>query len=188
MWQLTSTRLVDRKVADFSWKIARNAVPVHVKISNDPQELLCKRCRSAHETIIHLLWECPFSQRCWRALDDLISEAFQERKVVSKFDAVVGPSRANADVPSRRMVVLLQTMRWIMWKHRCHVMHLVAGNAVLSVSHFFIYEIHRIAEINVHLNRDSLFWRRVIDCCPGAAGRCLKHRVALSDWSRVWVS
>ena len=173
VWRLTSNRLVDREVADFSWMITRNAVPVHVKVSDDSQERQCKRCLNADETIEHLICECPVPQRCWRALEDLISEASQQRKVVSKFDAVVGPSRVGGSVPTRRMITMLQTMRWIMWKHRCHVVHLAAGDPVLSLTHFFISEIHCIAEINVYLCRDSPFWRLVIDCCPRAAGSCL---------------
>ena len=60
VWRLTNTRLVYRKVADFSWKIARNAVPVHVKVSDDPQKRQCRRCLQTDETIEHLIWECPF--------------------------------------------------------------------------------------------------------------------------------
>ena len=106
-------------------------------------------------------------------MEDLISEASQEKKVVSEFEAVVGPSRVGGSVFTRRMIIMLQTMRWIMWKHRCHVVHLAAGGPVLSLAHFFISEIHRIAEINVYLCRDSPFWSRVIDCCPRVAGRFL---------------
>ena len=131
---MTSNRLVDRKVVDFSWKIARNAVPVHVKFSDNPQERKCKRCLHTDETIEHLIWECPVLQRCWRALEDLISEASQQRHVVSKFDAVVGPSNIAGSGPTRRMIIMLQTLRWIMWKHRCHVVHQAEGNVVTSLS------------------------------------------------------
>ena len=89
---------------------------------------------------------------------------------VSKFDVVVGSRLVNGDSLTRRMVILLQTMRWILWKHRCHVVHLVAGDVSLSLAHFFISEFHRIAEINVCLGRDSVFWGRVIESCRHVSG------------------
>ena len=103
------------------------------------------------------MWEYPVSQQCQQTLEDFFSKVSQQRHEVSKFDATFDLRHVNGGVPTHRMIIMLQTMRWIMWKHRCHVVHLVAGNAVLSLSHFFISEIHRIAEINVHFNRDSLF-------------------------------
>ena len=153
-------------MADFSWKIARNAVTVHVKVSDNPLERLCKRCRSAEETVDHLLWECPVSQRFWRACGLLISDAAQVRLEVSKFDAVLGPSLISGVISNQRMFILLQTMRWILWKHRCHVVHFVAGDFLLPLSHFFIFEIQRTSEINVYLGLDSAFWSRVIVICP----------------------
>ena len=59
---------------------------------------------------------------------------FRAEKMASKFDAVVSPSRVGGSVPTRRMIIMLQTMQWIMWKHRCHVVHLAAGDPVLSLS------------------------------------------------------
>ena len=45
-----------------------------------------------------------------------------------------------------------------MWKHRCHVVHLAAGDPVLSLTHFFISEInHTSPEERVAIEMDINF-------------------------------
>lgn len=69
------------KVKTFAWKVLKRALPVgerlvdrHIEV--DPR---CKRC-GASESIIHLLFHCPFAQQVWR--DAPIALDFDTRGIV----------------------------------------------------------------------------------------------------------
>ena len=79
LFLLPFTITLDNQLRWFQLRVLHRRIPTkrflyHCKISESP---LCSFCNNEEETIIHMLWSCPLSQKFWSDLSTLINEKCQ---------------------------------------------------------------------------------------------------------------
>jgi exonuclease III len=171
VWRNSSTRLVDRKVSDLSWRAAHNSLPLRSLPwrAASAADTMCPVCEQQPETTLHLLWQCPAAQACWTAVTRLAASLPGWNAAITAVEAVLGPTGAVPKHHQAFSIGLLSTARWIIWKHRCHVVHQTPGEQPPRLLTTFLAEFHRVAADNTSLKRDVDFWAQVKTSCNAAA-------------------
>jgi hypothetical protein len=122
-----SSRVADCRWGDLHWRLVAGALPLNARIHRDRPQVLarCARCGADMETDMHLVWDCPSSQRVWALLGETASEYAGCRVEVSLRLAVTGLAERTRSWrrlrPEVKSVVqaLVSAARWAIWTQRC---------------------------------------------------------------------
>ena len=63
LWRL----IVPNKIKVFGWRVCQDILPTRVNLARmkNLEDAFCEVCKTALETGIHVLWECPVAQDVW---------------------------------------------------------------------------------------------------------------------------
>ncbi|CAL1352894.1 unnamed protein product [Linum trigynum] len=107
------------KVKAFLWLLKHGRVLTHENLKKRGLSLasMCIMCKEAEENINHLFWLCPFSNKIWNTIQQMV-------EIVGPFpahvDAVIAGWNVGSQLPWKSGFVrgLLHAYTWEIWKER----------------------------------------------------------------------
>ena len=140
VWKLIWGLSVPNKVRNFLWRACRDALLVKRNLQKQKilQSDCCDHCRSAPESVLHVLWECSSISQVWSSLSEF--NFYSQRSFTTISNLIVHAQKEEKDVGKLAMVM------WTL----CFIQICVDDDIMSSVSIFSVESLSLVQPFMLH--------------------------------------